>query len=200
MSYGQLDSSILFDEILISINRTNLQDENTKDRIGFGLGVYHTFIPEKRLNLIFGFEFNRTSQYKKSMYEGHFASSSNLIYNINSISIPLKGRLNLGKKSKIFFEAGGFVDLNIGAKRKGLMHIYGPGQNNQINFSEYEINERVNVNSLNYGFSFGIGTKIPFWKNGIIIRTDYKFGLNTLYSYMNNIYNRYIRLMIGIKL
>lgn len=67
------------------------------------------FMPEKKINLVFGFEFNRTSQFKKKIYEGRFANSTVITYKINSLSIPLNASLNFGYKTKIIFEAGGVI-------------------------------------------------------------------------------------------
>lgn len=36
-------------EISISLNKTNLKDENTKDMYGFGIGVYQSFMSNKIL-------------------------------------------------------------------------------------------------------------------------------------------------------
>jgi hypothetical protein len=136
-SFGQNKKKFFFDEFNISINRTNLKNENTEDRFGFGFGIYHSFMSDKKINLIFGFEFNRTRQFKIRMYEGHFAHSSDLTYKINCLSIPIGVRYNLGHKIKIFVEAGGYADLILSSHRKGTMHTYPPYKGIQI--SEIEV-------------------------------------------------------------
>ena len=55
VSNGQDSNDFFLDEFHISLNRTDLQDDNTEDRYGFGLGAYHSFMSDKKLNLIFGF-------------------------------------------------------------------------------------------------------------------------------------------------
>lgn len=195
--YGQKNRNyFFFDEIGVSVNRTNLKDNNTEDRYGFGIGLYHSFMSNKKFNFIFGFEFNRTSQFKNRMYEGRYAYSTDLIYNINSISIPFNLKFNIGKIPIIFFEAGVFMDLLINGNRKGIMHKYSYSQNS---YEEFEINRKADLSSVNYGFAFGLGIRIPVDKFELIIKPDYKLGLLKLYSYNNNIYNRYFRLTIGMK-
>ncbi len=99
--YAQDVNELFFDEASISFNRTNLVDDNTENRNGFGLGVYHSFFADKMVNLIFGIEYNRTNQFKKSMYEGHYATATDMTYHLNMASFPLGGRLNFGKKIKV---------------------------------------------------------------------------------------------------
>ena len=199
-SYGQEENiDFFFDEFGVSINSTNLKDENTENKFGFGIGIYHSFMNDKKINLIFGFEYNRTSQFKKIMYEGHFAHTTDLTYNLNNLSIPINIRFNVGNKTKVFLETGVFADLIISSKRKGTMHTYLPDQNNNIVYKEYEINEKADLASINYGFVLGLGLRIPLDKFEFTIKPDYRFGLRKLYSYQDNIYNRYIRLSVGLK-
>ena len=199
-TFAQNDSIFFFNELSVSINRTNLEDNNTNDGIGFGIGAYHTFLSQKIVNILFGFEFNQTKQFKDYMYEGHYANSTDLTYYINSLSIPLTARLNLGKQVKIFFETGFFVDLNVGARRKGTMHTYLPNENNQIVYKEFKIYDKPSILPLDYGISIGIGINVPVSKFQLIIKPDYKFGIKALYDYQDQIYNRYFRIMIGMKI
>lgn len=199
ISNGQDSNTVIFDEFLISANRTVLQDENTEDRFGFGLGVYHTFLPAKKLNIIFGFEYNRTSQFKKSMYEGHFANATNVTYNLNCVSIPLGLRANMGSKTKIFIEMGGFADLVVYSNRTGTLHTYVPVVSNQINYTEFEIDENASLSS-SIGIYFGVGVRIPISKYELVVKSDYKYGINKLYPDQEEILNRYFRISIGLKI
>ena len=199
VSYGQDSNGFFCDEFNVSVNRTTLQDENTEDRSGFGLGVYHSFMSDKKLNLVFGFEYNRTSQYKKTMYEGHFAHATDLTYNLNCISIPIGFRINIGSKTKVLIETGGFADLMINSNRTGTLHTYFPDENNQVNYTESEIDEKAGL-SNSVGFYIGLGVRIPIAGFGLIIKPDYKSGFNKLYSYQDDIFNRYFRINIGLKI
>ncbi len=200
LTFGQGDSTFFFDEFSISLNETNVNDNNTNDGIGFGIGAYHAFSADKKVNLIIGFEYNKTSQFKTIMYEGHFAHSTDLTYYINSVSIPLTVRVNFGNKSKAFVETGPFLDLNIRARKKGTMHTYLPNANNQIEYNEYEFDGKANISNLNYGISFGLGIDIPLSKYKLMIKPEYKFGVTSLYDYGDQIFNRYFRIMIRVKI
>lgn len=103
---GQISEKLFFNEINISVNRTTLKNDNTQNRTGFGLGVYRSFWPQKTINLVFGMEYNHTGQFKKLMYQGRFASATNVTYHLNLISVLLGARCNVGKSIRFFVEAG----------------------------------------------------------------------------------------------
>lgn len=54
--------------------------------------------------------------------------------------------------------------------------------------------------SFGLGLSLGIGYRIPLSKVDLVIKPDYKFILNDLYSYMHTIHNRYVGMNFIIKL
>src|SRR5688572_3147408 len=87
------DSLFPLNEFSVSFNQTILKDNNTENGQGFGLGAYRSCLKKKHFDIICGLEFNRTTQLKKFMYDGHFSHYSNTKYHINSISIPIAGRL-----------------------------------------------------------------------------------------------------------
>ena len=196
--YAQDVNEWFFDEASISFNRTNLADDNTENRNGFGLGVYHSFFADKTVNLIFGVEYNRTNQFKRSMYEGHYATATDLTYHLNMASFPVGGRLNIGKKFKVFIEAGGYADLMLKSTRTGFMHTYFPDENDQIVYKTYPIDEKAKLNSV-MGVYSGLGVRIPVYSFEVVIKGDYKLGLQDLYSFMDSINNTYWRISIGIR-
>jgi hypothetical protein len=196
-SFGQDSTKFFFDEFKLSANRTMLSDYNTKDRYGFGIGLYHSFFQKKTSNIMFGLEYNLTRQFKKQMYEAHFANSSNVTYTINSISIPVGLRINIGKEIKYFAEIGGFVDLTISSNRKGTMTTNNPldSLNRPYNYS---FNENAKLTNT-YGVYLGLGVRIPISKYELIIAPDYKLGLHQLDSYYD-ITNSYFRINVGLKI
>jgi hypothetical protein len=197
--YGQEKRDWFFDEINISVNRTNLKNNNTDDRNGFGLGVARSFMSEKRFNILFGMEYNRTSQFKKSIYEGHFKSSKDVTFTLNCISVPFGVRYCFGNKLKVFVDSGIFTDIMIQSNQKGTRQNYYYDNTQHLVYKETPFNEKAQLQT-SAGISFGIGTRIPIGKNELIIRPDYKFGVNELISLsMDHIYCRYLRLVIGMK-
>jgi hypothetical protein len=199
MSNGQDSSRFFFDEYSFSANLSDVTNDNTNDRYGFGLGAYHAFLSEKKFNIILGFEYNRTCQFKKYMYEGHFAHATDLTYSLNCLSIPIGLRFNIGSGVIFFFETGGFADLVISSYRKGIMHTCLPDENNVISCTSKAIEEKAGLSS-SVGIFLGLGARIPILKFELVIKPDYKFGVNKIYSYQDDIFNRYLRLNIGIKI
>lgn len=169
--YSQRDGSFFFNEFSASVNYTELKDNNTDNRFGFGVGAYRSTLSERMFNVVFGFEFNRTSQFKNGIVYGHFAYLTDVVINTSSISIPLLTRVNIGHKTKFFFEGGIFLDI----VTSGLGRI-------------------------NFGPSYGVGVKIPMSKHELIIKWDYKYGLNYWDYGYEAITNRYVRLQLGYRI
>src|SRR5688572_27037257 len=138
---AQVATNPLVDQLMISFNRTLEKNYDTENRIGFGLGIYHTFLPKNRLNFNVGLEFNRTRQFEKTEYFGHFGNYNDLTYSKNCLSMPLNFRITLGQKVKYFFEVGGFWDWVISSKQKGKFHSYVPDGNGQVQDKYFDINE-----------------------------------------------------------
>jgi hypothetical protein len=162
------------------------------------LGIYHSFFAHSMANLTFGIEYNRTSQFKKSMFEGHYAHSTDLTYHLNMVSFPLGPRLNFGKKVKVFIEAGGYADLMLKSTREGIMHTNIPDENDQVVNKTYPIDEKAKLSSV-MGVYSGLGVRIPVSSFELVVRGDYKLGLHDLYSYMDTVNNTYWRISIGIR-
>lgn len=196
--YGQDVNELFFDEANISFNRTDLEDDNTENRSGFGLGVYHSFFAKSRVNINFGVEYNRTNQFKKNMYVGHYAHSTDISYNLNMVSFPVGIRLNIGNKMKVFLEAGGYADLMIKSSSKGILHTYIPDQNGQVIYQDIPFDGKADLSSV-IGVYSGLGVRIPVSSFELVIKSDYKYGFNELYSRRDEIYNRYWRISVGIK-
>ena len=195
-AHSQEASQFPFNEFQISTNRTDVANENTENRYGFGFGVYHTFMSQKVINVIAGLEYNRTSQFKKQVYESHVANSTDVTYNINFASIPVGLRVNLGSDTKIFIETGGFADLIARGNRTGTMHTYRTNGNNEFNKTTIEFDEKAQLaNSV--GIYFGLGIRIPIKGLELILKPDYKLELTKLESDMRD---TYFRLNVGINI
>ncbi len=185
-------------EFGISVNHTIPKHGFYDNKMGFGAGAYSLCFPDKRLNLMFGLEYNRTYQFIDQMYEGHFAHSTDLYYTMNCISIPIGIRVNAGKRVKVFMETGGYADLMLSSGRKGTMHTYYPNANNLITYNEYPFDQKARLSNA-VGIFVSMGISIPVWQTELIIKPAYKFALTDVYSDMESIYNRYGQLTIGIK-
>jgi hypothetical protein len=198
-SSGQEARKFFLDEFTFSINKTIVEDYNTENGLGFGFGVFHSFFPNNIANLVLGIEFNRLKQYKNYAFSGHMFDISDLTYISNCISIPIGSRFNIGKKTKFLIENGGFVDIPISSHRKGTMTYYHIVPNEEYNVITTTIDQKVGL-IPSVGFYLGIGIRFPFSCVEMIIKTDYKHGINNMNSDPDFLYGRYIRLAIGIKL
>ncbi len=196
LSYCQnSDKSLIFDEYSISLNRTTaFFDDNTLNRMGFGLGTYFNFRPEKKFNLKIGFEYNYTSQEKIRIYEKPNTYYNNVKFNMGYISFPFLFRLNFGSDKKIFIELGVFADVFLHGKESGEYQDFGTS-------TTTEFSNKMRRFSDNYGWSLGIGAKLPFpvKNHKLIIKADYKLGLNS-YEYYRyyEMYNWYYRISFGL--
>ena len=197
--YGQSTSPVFFDEFSMSLHKTNLNYGIGKESLGFGFGIYKNIFSKKTVNLVPGFEFNKSVQYIDQMSSGHYGNYTDLTVYISTLSFPVNARFNFGHKVKFFLEAGVFVDFTLGAKRKGMSHFYQPGVGEPPE-EGFPFEEKLNLEGINYGMSLGLGISVPVLKTHLIIKPDYKFGVRALYSYQDSIYNRYFRLVVAIKL
>jgi len=196
VSNGQDSTKFIFNEFCVSINRTNVQNQFTKDRNGFGLGVYHSFRADKKFNPIFGIEFNRTSQFKNRIDQGHFAYVTDITYTYSCLSIPAGFRYSFGSKTKFFIETGGFADIRIASHRKGTLYPYQLSENQPI-YPERKIDEKIKL-SDSFGVHLGLGIRVPISNYELIIKPEYKFAFNTPNSNYDEILNRYFKLSVGM--
>ncbi len=194
-------NSILFNEFSISVNRTDLGKYSSNNKTGFGFSTLFTARSAKRINILFGIEYNNTKYYANLIGISHFSYVSDATYSINTLSIPFFLRTNFGKKIKLFVELGGFLDFNLFCSSRGVEHTYYPNNNNQIKYSErnyYAVSS--SVTGFNFGPSLGVGINIPISKYSFILKTDYKLGIRELFIERTSLYNQYIRLIIGVKI
>ena len=208
-SYAQRDSTFFIDEITVHLNRTiylssgDYINPGNFGKFGFGAGVYHSFRKNKRMELITGVEYNQTNLFREVYFEDSVTHLSNVKYNLNCISLPFKARFSTGKKMKLFFETGLFIDFYCLASEVGeRVTKTVVGGVNTYTSSDYS---NISVfPAVNFGPQSGIGMTIPVKENAILIMADYKFGVlplykNNVYKY-NAVYNRYLRFIVGFKL
>ncbi len=200
LAFGQNDKPKPLSEIGISANRTLLENQNTKNGNGFGIGLYQYILDNEKTNLTFGLEFNMTSQLIKSMYHGHSGHTTDVEFYFYWFSIPLTTRIYFGERVKFFVEPGIFIDIPIYSREKGTLHIYSLNDDNQIEYTETEYDYKSNEADFNYGLSLGLGIIIPISNVNLIIKPDYKLGLKSIGYSRENIYNRYFRITVGMRL
>lgn len=203
---GQTDSfliaknfSLALNEFSLSVNYTTLKKTGAEDRPGLGLGVYHCFMEQRRVNIVWGLEFNLTNQFKEHMYVSHFSDDYHVTLTMGNLSAPLAARINFGKKIKFFIEPGTFLDLPVYSRLKATRVSIIFDQNMHIAGHDTITYTGKGISFLNYGFSLGMGLRIPVKKYELFIKTDYKYGFNKDNGY-DEISNCYLRLALGFKI
>lgn len=94
--FGQgKDSTFFFDTFAVSVNMT--YGDQVGSRAGFGLGLYRTMLPQKRVNILFGLEYNYTSLFTGRLFKGKYSTAYDVAYSVSSIAMPFTVRMNLGK-------------------------------------------------------------------------------------------------------
>ncbi len=198
-SYGQQDNDFFFNEVYLSVNRTSLFDDNTENRLGFGVGAHHVFRPEKRWQIVLGFEFNQTNQFKKRVYAGRFENLKNVTYTYNCLSTPLGLRVYPVAGKKVFLEAGAFGDLVLRATKSGTAERYMPTGLGDIQRSVRKVEGNADLANT-VGCFGGIGVRVPVGRAHLNLKADYKFAFNPLYWYAGKIQNRSVRISVGMSL
>ena len=198
-SYGQESRTILLNEFTLSANRTRVADINTENRSGFGFGAYHVFFPGNANNIILGLEYNQVRFLKKSLYAGHFTEKIDFTYKSHFLSIPLGVRLNTGTSTKLFIEAGGFADIPVRSRRKGMVIATRPYHPGDKLPGPRESEEKARLGP-SVGVYAGFGVCIPVSNSWLIIKPEYKYGFNNIHDSPGSLYCRYFRIAIGLKI
>lgn len=201
--FGQTDSTFFFDEFAVSANVSHTGTGSSNSRMGFGLGLYHTFLPGKSIQLLFGMGYNYAGQFIKNVHGGHFSSKTDVTLRISTISLPaFFVRGYVGKRVKVFAEAGVFFDLILGASEKGTFYTlsFPNGYQKEPVEKTGSFHDGANIANTDYGFSAGIGVKIPLHKHSLVFKTDYKRGMRNLSYGFTPIDNRYFRFVVAFQL
>lgn len=197
-SYSQKKTNpYFFNELSFSVNRTMVDNGNYTGKIGFGVGLYSTWLDSTWINLVTGISYNNTNQFQKDVFSGSkFTTIKDVDYSLHSFSVPFITRFNIGKKTKLFFETGIFAEINVFGILNGTFYYYPPPFTQA---SEIRRKESFSPSTFNSGFIGGIGTSIPINKIRILIKADYQFGIFSVEAIENGLLNRYVRFSVGLR-
>ena len=187
--------SQIVNEVNISGNISTISNTNTTNKFGGGLGIYHVFLEPSFFNILLGFEYNFTSQYLKYYGEGH-TTYRNAIHQLHNFTIPLILRFNVGRKNKVVFELGPYMENTI-FNGLGDVHYW------SYTYSSISENQKFHIgNGVSGGVLASIGMKIPLKENlKMILRMTYHYGLGYYYQNKtigNYFPNQYLKLSIGL--
>jgi hypothetical protein len=162
--------SCIISELYFSINRS-LAGEDER-RWGGGIGIDHSFLLGKVVELLLGAEYYHASMFdiNYSMFRGYPNNSDysviKTITNLDCLSIPASFRYNIGKKFKVFFEHGGCYDFTVSSGRMET-------RENKTSKERYKQNTNYPIHNAP-GFYFGIGARIPSKKVEYLVKSDIK--------------------------
>jgi hypothetical protein len=204
---AQKDSILFkFNEYGVSINYFHLNQDYSYGKTGYGLFAYHSGDENKRINIVYGFEFNHVNFHLDNIWGGRFYNYSDVNITCNSLSFPILIRAGCGNHFRFFIETGLKIDFRIWSNLQAMLYSSAPNSNNQQVYSTSEIDESAHIagdHPLDCMPSFGLGVSCKLNKISLILKTDYSKGLS--YFFKNNpnndlIYNRYINFSIGLKI
>jgi hypothetical protein len=199
-TFGQSDSSKFFTQVNISINKVYNADQTSNNPMGFGTGLYLTELKDKLIKIRFGIEYNRINYFNAYQYESHFSHLEDITYHFNYFSIPLTAQLNIGSKIKAIIETGIYLDVNFSASINATGYYSGPNSSmTQLVESKEEISQKADILPPQFGYSFGIGIKIPIWKYLLIITPDYKGKFTKENSSSEIHFDNIVRLTAGFQ-
>jgi hypothetical protein len=194
-SPAQSKISDFVNEISISGNTTDVKDQNTLNRYGFGIGLLHTKQKDKYYALLTGVELFYTSQFKKYEYNGHFSGYSNLTYHFINLSIKVAPRLQFGKKNKLIVEFGPILDLPLNSYYTATVSSFDPFT---MKYTSENVSEKFD-NSPNLDFYTGVGISHQFKKVELLLEPQYKIG-NTKILDIDYLRRKYFNLTIALHL
>lgn len=186
-----------FNEYGFSVNRTNVSNDNTEDRTGFGIGAYHSPAPDSEGGFMIGFEYNHTSQFKKRVFfMDHFGGyEKDVTYDFDYITFLFAHRFHFEAEAKILIDLGGFLDIGISSVKEGISHsCY------QFPCADVKFKKSYGSLGLFPGIAFGIGIKIPVLRYQFILKPEYKFCLLHAEDGEERFSFNYYRLLVGIKI
>jgi hypothetical protein len=196
--FGQDQKEPFFiNEITVSLHRTCVQNENTMDRYGLGLGMYRVIWIKRKFNVIPGIEYNLTSQIKKFDIIRKVGYFKDVKYTIHTISLPLNFRYSFFNSVKASIEAGIFADINCFATMTGYKISSNNPNNPNVNTHFFKSNYHLEK-KMNYGAQASIGIILPLKKYQLFAKIGYKHGFRMIESYTTSLFNHYFKIILGV--
>lgn len=189
------ETAIYSQELLLSINRTALNNVDHQNKMGFGLGYHYLLRSNKMFGPTVGIEFNLNRYFAERGNYGQMYTETDVNVQNYDLSIPFGIQIRL---LKFFVETGVFFDFNLVTKTKSTVYDYYYNEEGKPS-----MNTRIIESNRNEGTSVGIcclaGCIIPKTKDRCFIKAEYKYGLNDIYIDSNS-NMKYLRLIIGYKI
>jgi hypothetical protein len=198
-SLAQDKRRFFLDEFQISANIMVPNENSSETGFGFGIGAYHTFRPQKMLNLLLGLEYNRISQVIDFIHMSHLINAYDIALVADCMSLSFGPRFNIGTHTKVFFDTGIYADLVLKSQKSGTK-VFCYHDEEDIICADIPVKEDVRL-SHTKGIYIGTGLRIPISKIELIVSADYRYGLKptAVFHESSVIYHRYFRLKLGVR-
>ena len=168
-----------FNEAVLSMNKTPDFSSSHEGYYGFGFGLNRSLRDTNRVGVIVGIHFNHTRQYVNGASGGRFASFQDILFNINTLTIPYSVRFKMGKKNRLFFELGAHLDILVFSKTSYIYSGYLPGNSPGTGTSFGDKDNRVSnsIRGVNPGLHAGIGKILAVSNQEFLLKADVSIGL-----------------------
>lgn len=175
---------IIFDAIGIAVNHTMVGHyDGLTYQWGFGMGAYHSGRNGKRLDILFGMEYNLNRQVLDYRYDGRWAHTTDIQFTVHTLSVPLFMRLHLDRGLRFFVEGGAFMDVHLRAIERGVRHSYLP-EEGVLNYTRSNTKNSAAMRNFNYGPYAGIGCRLSIAGRSFLLKAEARYGLPTLFEDM----------------
>lgn len=176
-----------FNELHLSVNRTDVANDNTENRLGYGVALHREGKKGAYLSKVFGIEYNKTSQF----YDLGDVDKSTTLYNVeydyHALTFLGMLRFTYGQKLKLVAHTGIYGDLGLSANYEGETIDLETVKGNTVS------------SSLNFGPIFGLGVVFPFRNYEFMLNYSYRLGLRNLKAGRDRYLNKYFNFSFGIR-
>ena len=176
-----------FNEVHLSVNRTDVANENRENRFGYGVALYKEGKKGTYVSKVFGIEYNKISQ----LYNVGDVDKSTTLYDVeydyHALTFLGMMRFAYGQNIKLVAHTGIYGDLGLSANYKGETLDLDTDTGNTV------------TSSLNFGPMFGLGVVFPFRNYEFMLNSSYRLGLRNLKAGHDAYLNRYFNFSFGIR-
>ena len=192
---NRIDSDFIFNEFTVSLNHTSVENQNTANRLGLGIGMYKSWRDSYLFGFVSGISYNQTSQFKNYITMGQMYNYSKATFILHSFSIPFLMRLNFGSRTKFFIESGMFAEITAQGTCKATAIFYsfsGP--------TEVRAIKDKGIFGNNFGAIANVGFLFPVGNYEILSKFGYQFGFNSFGFGHESLRNVFLSASLGFKL
>ena len=180
-----------------SFNRTQVMDDNNGNGSGWGLGLVYVEPLTKRIDLLAGFEYNKTRQTTEAINLDGFFELRHITFRSHWVVLPVNLRLKPTTDPDLFIESGVFAGLTAKSEGRGITYERNPATGDYM-VSEGDVGA-METDQLMFGLNFGLGIAVPMGNAQLIVKPEYRHGLLSLKERPTPIPHHYARINLGFR-